>query len=292
MIIENDYIEDIQKIWKENNSGYITYESNQIAINDNSMLKIVYRENNVTMAYAAIYFGKDFCEKEEFPNKIENMPDKVAYIWEIVTDKKYTGKGIATKLLEYIIEKYKDYSIFSCIDLSNISSLKLHEKSGFVPLYKFEEKENNRVSKHVMMIRNTKKVFLYKYENDIDKNQLVKLFESVGWKTAEYPNRLYNAIKNSEYVMTVWDGENLIGLISAITDGYINVFITYLLVNPEYQKVGLGKIMMNDFMKKFEGFGRRILTTELDKEQYYKKFGFNIDGIAMFNKDWKEDIQG
>lgn len=132
--------------------------------------------------------------------------------------------------------------------------------------------------------------FIYKYENNIDKKQLVKLFESVSWKTAEYPNRLYNAIKNSEYVMTVWNGENLIGLISAITDGYINVFITYLLVNPEYQKMGLGKIMMNDFVKKFEGFGRRILTTELDKEEYYKKFGFNIDGIAMFNKDWKNDI--
>lgn len=91
--------------------------------------------------------------------------------------------------------------------------------------------------------------FIYKYENNIDKKQLVKLFESVGWKTA-------------------------------------------LLVNPEYQKIGLGKIMMNDFMKKFEGFGRRILTTEFDKEEYYKKFGFNIDGIAMFNKDWKEDIEG
>ncbi len=49
--------------------------------------------------------------------------------------------------------------------------------------------------------------------------------------------------------------------------------------------------MMNDFMKKFEGFGRRILTTELDKEEYYKKFRFNIDGIAMFNNDWKEDIE-
>ena len=107
---------------------------------------------------------------------------------------------------------------------------------------------------------------------------------------------VYDEIKkeftNSEYVMTVWNGENLIGLISAITDGYINVFITYLLVKPEYQKMGLGKIMMNDFMKKFEGFGRWILTTELDKEEYYKKFGFNIDGIAMFNNDWKEDIEG
>ena len=53
----------------------------------------------------------------------------------------------------------------------------------------------------------------------------------------------------------------------------------------------VNKIMMNDFMKRFEGFGRRILTTEFDKEDYYKKFGFNIDGIAMFNKDWKEDIE-
>lgn len=61
--------------------------------------------------------------------------------------------------------------------------------------------------------------------------------------------------------MTVWSGEHLIGLISAITDGYINVFITYLLVNPEYQEMGLGKIMLNDFMKKFEWVGRRILTT-------------------------------
>lgn len=149
MIIENDYLDDIQKIWKENNNGYITYESNQTAIKDNNMLKIVYRENNITMAYVTVYLEKDFCEKEEYPNKIENMPEKVAYIWEIVTDKKYAGRGIATKLIEYINNKYKDYSIFSCVDLSNISSLKLHEKNGFVPLYEF--KENNHV--HVMLIR-------------------------------------------------------------------------------------------------------------------------------------------
>ena len=69
--------------------------------------------------------------------------------------------------------------------------------------------------------------FLYQYEKNIDITQLVNLFGSVGWKTAEYPNRLYLAIKNSDYVMTVWEKEKLIGLISAISDGYINVFITY-----------------------------------------------------------------
>ena len=130
----------------------------------------------------------------------------------------------------------------------------------------------------------------FKYEKEIEKEKLVELFNSVGWKTAEYPNRLYMAIKNSEYVMTVWNNEDLIGLISAIDDGAINVFITYLLVKPEYQKQGLGKIMMNDFIKKYEGYGRRILTTELDKENYYNKYGFSIEGISMFNKDWKDDL--
>ncbi len=132
---------------------------------------------------------------------------------------------------------------------------------------------------------------IFKYEKEIEKNKLVELFNSVGWKTAEYPNRLYNAIKNSEYVMSVWNNDELIGLISAIDDGAINVFITYLLVKPEYQKQGLGKIMMNDFCKRYEGFGRRILSTELDKEKYYNKFGFIIDGIVMFNKDWQEDFK-
>lgn len=81
------------------------------------------------------------------------MPNKVIYIWEIVTYKKYACKGIATKLIEYVIKKYKEYSMFSCVDLSNISSLKLHEKNGFIPLYEFEEIENSVVSNHLMMRR-------------------------------------------------------------------------------------------------------------------------------------------
>ena len=131
----------------------------------------------------------------------------------------------------------------------------------------------------------------FKYDKEIEKNKLVELFKSVGWKTAEYPNRLYKAIKNSGYVMSAWKEDDLVGLLSAIDDGAINVFITYLLIKPEYQRQGLGKIMMNNFCKRYEGFGRRILSTELDKEKYYNKFGFKIDGIVMFNKDWKEDFK-
>ena len=129
----------------------------------------------------------------------------------------------------------------------------------------------------------------YKYIKDINKDKLVELFSSVSWKTAEYPNRLYHAIKNSDLVISVWNKEDLIGLISTISDGYINVFITYLLINPNFQKQGIGTKLMEKICEHYKGFGRRILSTELDKENYYKKFGFSINGIVMFNKDWTND---
>lgn len=44
------------------------------------------------------------------------MPNKIAYIWEILTDKKYSGKGIATQLLKYVVKKYNDYRFYSCIE--------------------------------------------------------------------------------------------------------------------------------------------------------------------------------
>lgn len=130
----------------------------------------------------------------------------------------------------------------------------------------------------------------YKNINTIEKNKLVDLFKSVGWKTAEYPNRLHNAIKNSDLVISVWNEDELVGLISTISDGYINVFITYLLIKPEYQKQKLGKELVNKMLDHYKGFGRRIVSTEIDKEEFYKKCGFNIEGIVMFNKDWQGDL--
>ena len=42
MIVENKYFKDIKRIWKDNNSGFITEESNEMLINNDDILKIVY----------------------------------------------------------------------------------------------------------------------------------------------------------------------------------------------------------------------------------------------------------
>ena len=136
MIVENKYFEDIKRIWKENNSGYITEESNETLIKNNDILKIVYLENEIPAGYVAVYTKNDFCKLENFPDKVEKE-ENVSYIWEIVTDKKYMGKGIASKLMQYVLEKFKGYKIYSCIAKDNIPSLKLHEKYGFKEAYRF-----------------------------------------------------------------------------------------------------------------------------------------------------------
>ena len=136
MIVENKYLEDIKRIRKENNSGYITEESNETLIKNNDILKIVYLENEVPAGYVAVYTKNDFCKLENFPDKIEKEGN-VSYIWEIVTDKNYMGKGIASKLMKYVLEKFKGYKIYSCIAKDNIPSLKLHKKYGFKEAYQF-----------------------------------------------------------------------------------------------------------------------------------------------------------
>lgn len=151
MIIENNNYDDIRKLFEKNNAGYITNWSNETGISDESMLKLVYIENQICKGYAIICFDKKFCEIEEYPNKIKDMPENIAYIWEILVDKEYTGQGIASSLLKYAIDKYPKHTFYSCIEEENIQSIKLHEKFGFKKIYTFlGEPFNNKVPNEIM----------------------------------------------------------------------------------------------------------------------------------------------
>lgn len=53
-IVENECLEEIRKIWIENNSGYIGNNCNLRSINDNNMLKVVYVKR--IMMYVAMQY--------------------------------------------------------------------------------------------------------------------------------------------------------------------------------------------------------------------------------------------
>ncbi|MFD1904171.1 GNAT family N-acetyltransferase [Paenibacillus rhizoplanae] len=69
----------------------------------------------------------------------------------------------------------------------------------------------------------------------ITKEALQELFLSVNWESGKYPNELLQAIQNSHSIVAAWDGDRLIGLVNALSDGILTVYFHYMLIDPSYQ---------------------------------------------------------
>ena len=84
----------------------------------------------------------------------------------------------------------------------------------------------------------------YTEEKKFTKEQVQQLFLSVGWISGKYPERLYKALMHSSTVLTVWDGEKLVGLARALDDTEMLAQIHYVLVHPDYQGHGIAGKMI------------------------------------------------
>lgn len=154
MIVENTEIEQLKQIFKENHGQYLT-DKNAIS---SDMLKVVYEQDKEALGYAVIYEGIDFCEKEQYNLKIEDIQMPCVYIWQLATKKGFEGQGIANHILQYVVEKFKNYEIYACVNIQNVASMKVHCKNGFIPIKYFEEqKKDGRIDKNLMLRRERKK---------------------------------------------------------------------------------------------------------------------------------------
>ena len=91
-------------------------------------------------------------------------------------------------------------------------------------------------------------------EKIFTKEQVRELFLSVGWKSGEYPQKLYKALMNSQTVLTVWDDARLVGLIRVLDDSEMLAQIHYVLVHPEYQGQGIAGRMVEYIKEKYKNF--------------------------------------
>ena len=107
------------------------------------------------------------------------------------------------------------------------------------------------------------------------KEQLQELFKSVGWLSANYPERLFKAMNNCETVFTAWDNDKLVGLVNVIDDGELTAYVHYLLVNPEYQGQGIASELLRMVKEKYKNYLYVILVAENKPLiEFYSKNGF------------------
>ena len=94
-------------------------------------------------------------------------------------------------------------------------------------------------------------------KRNIDKEQILELYRKNEWSSAEKPDELIKALENSHALVTVWDGDKLVGLANSLSDGYLVVYYPHLLVLPEYQGKGIGRMIMDKFQEKYASFHHR-----------------------------------
>ena len=109
-------------------------------------------------------------------------------------------------------------------------------------------------------------------------NDYYGLFLTTGWND-EYQltkDELETAIKNSWYLVSAYEGPDLIGFGRILSDGKHHAFIVDLIVHPKFQGRGVGGNIIEMLIDKCKKHSIRDiqLFSAKKKTKFYEKYGF------------------
>lgn len=114
----------------------------------------------------------------------------------------------------------------------------------------------------------------YSDTHKFNKEQLQDLFLSVEWSSGHYPDKLVVAMKNFKTVYSAWDKDKLVGMICVMDDGIMTAYVHYLLVNPEYHGMKIGRTLVDMVKQKYSNYLRIAVIAYDDEAHFYENCGF------------------
>ena len=120
----------------------------------------------------------------------------------------------------------------------------------------------------------------YQDEHEFRRDELERLFLSVGWSSGRYPDRLVKAMRGFSTVFSAREGDRLICMICAMDDGAMNAYVHYLLVDPAYQGKTVGRTLVGLVKQKYKDYLRIAVIAYNDELSFYKRCGFVKSGDA------------
>ena len=118
--------------------------------------------------------------------------------------------------------------------------------------------------------------------NELTADEFVYLWESV-WGNAPTKEQIELALTNSIYVVSVYDRGKVAAMARMIGDMGLCYYIKDVVVHPDYQKQGIGRLLINELLDfiKSNGISGTQIFVELcampDKIPFYEKFGFSAN---------------
>ena len=124
------------------------------------------------------------------------------------------------------------------------------------------------------------KITIKNNSRDIDWVRVASLYEGVGWGKRE-PGKLKKAFDSSTILSFILSDNIVIGIGRALTDHEFYATIFDVIVAPEFQGNGIGRMIVEDLLKPLQGLRFIHLTSTPGKEEFYKKFDFRKQKTAM-----------
>jgi GNAT superfamily N-acetyltransferase len=122
--------------------------------------------------------------------------------------------------------------------------------------------------------------FTVKEYSIYNEQEILHLYDRVGWTNyTSNPFMLANAYKHSLKVLGAYDEDKLIGIIRTVGDGYSMVYIQDIIVLPEYQRKGIGTLLLQQILFEYKHVYQKALMTDNTEKtiQFYKSVGFVMD---------------
>ena len=118
----------------------------------------------------------------------------------------------------------------------------------------------------------------YKINTLISSNQFIELLnESTLAERRPMDDRacIEGMVKNSNLMVTAWDGEKLIGVARSMTDFHYACYLSDLAVHKRYQKKGIGKRLQSITQEQLGPKCKLILVAAPAANAYYQHLGFS-----------------
>ena len=121
-----------------------------------------------------------------------------------------------------------------------------------------------------------------KLEYQISIEDFLEMVESIGWKTYS-KEQIEKALQNTMYMVKATVDGKLAGIGRVVGDYSIVCFLSDICVKPEFQKKGIGLIIVKELKKMIESnvkVGEKIqieLTPTDGNESFYEKAGFKYN---------------
>ncbi|GIN72748.1 N-acetyltransferase [Bacillus sp. J14TS2] len=99
----------------------------------------------------------------------------------------------------------------------------------------------------------------FKYEKNIQIKQLEALYNDVQWYAYTQDLAvLQQAVSQSLDVLTVWDCDELVGLVRVVGDGLTILYIQDILVLEAYQNQGIATQLMQRILQKYHHVRQKV----------------------------------